>query len=61
MTSQEADNLSEGAEPKENSKKLDLFKNMKSMSSNEGNGEYLKKLIFLIIISKFLRNCKVSI
>lgn len=35
VTSQEVDNLS----PKKSSKKLDLFKNMKSMSSNEGNGE----------------------
>lgn len=40
VTSQEADNLSEGADPKNASKKLDLFKNMKSMSSNEGNGEW---------------------
>lgn len=39
VTSQEVDNLSEGADPKNHSKKLDLFKNMKSMSSNEGNGK----------------------
>lgn len=44
VTSQEVDNLSECADPKKNSKKLDLFKNMKSMSSNEGNGELNLKL-----------------